>query len=161
MKIVIQRVTSASILINSEIKRTTLSETTSTRTRESSISEGIVVYFGVGKEDTPELVDYFVNKLLTLRLWSDDENKGLQRNIEDIQGDILIVSQFTLYGDCTKGTKPKFNYAMNPEDARKIYDVFVKKLKDKSNIRVETGEFGAMMEITQVNNGPMTMIVER
>ena len=146
MKIVIQRVDSASILIDSKIKR--------------DISKGIVVYFGISKTDTVELIDYFVNKIITLRLWS-EANKGLQKNINDIKGDILIVSQFTLYGDCTKGTKPKFNDAMNPIEAKEIYDLFVSKLRSKCDLKIETGEFGTMMEITQVNNGPMTMIIEK
>jgi D-tyrosyl-tRNA(Tyr) deacylase len=146
MKIVIQRVTSASILINSEIKR--------------NISKGLVVYFGISKEDSIEKIDYFVNKIITLRVWGNEE-KGFQSNIVDIKGELLIVSQFTLYGDCTQGTKPKFNDAMNPIEAKEIYDLFVSKLRSKCDLKIETGEFGSHMEITQVNNGPMTMIVER
>lgn len=145
MKIVIQRVNSAKILINNEIERT--------------IDKGIVIYFGISKDDTIDKIDYFVNKVKTLRLWG-EENKGFQLTIQDSKGEILVVSQFTLYGDCTKGTKPKFNDAMNPEDAKKIYDKFVEKIREL-NLRVETGEFGAHMEITQVNNGPVTLIVEK
>lgn len=145
MKIVIQRVNSAKILINNEIERT--------------VEKGIVVYFGISKDDTIDKIDYFVNKIKTLRLWG-EEDKGFQLNIEDSKGEILIVSQFTLYGDCTKGTKPKFNDAMNPEDAKEIYNIFVEKIKE-IGLKVETGEFGSHMEITQVNNGPVTLIIEK
>lgn len=145
MKLLIQRVTSASILIDKSIKR--------------EIATGVVIYFGISKEDTIEKIDYFVNKVETLRLWSKEE-KGFQLSLQDIKGEILIVSQFTLYGDCTKGTKPKFNDAMNPEDAKELYNIFVEKIKELG-LKVETGEFGSHMEITQVNDGPVSLIIEK
>lgn len=147
MKLVIQRVTSASVEVNSK----TIGQ----------INQGLLIFLGISKNYDEKKLDWMINKLLTLRLWSDKENKGFQKNVQEICGEILVVSQFTLFGDCTSGTKPKFNESMPSEKAKQIYDLFIKKLKDKTSLKIQTGEFQAMMDVKLENNGPITIILEK
>jgi D-tyrosyl-tRNA(Tyr) deacylase len=146
MRAVIQRVNNASVEVNSEIV--------------GKINKGILVFVGISKNFKEEKLDWFVNKILNLRLWTSDK-KGFDLNIEQINGEILIVSQFTLFGDCSSSNKPNFNDAKDYEDAEKIYNRFVEKIKSKTNLNVQTGEFGAMMKVNLENDGPVTIILEK
>lgn len=145
MKAVIQRVKSCSVAINNEIY--------------SSINKGMLVLFCVEKDDTEDKIDWFVSKILGLRIF-EDENEKMNLSISDINGEIMAVSQFTLAADCKKGTRPSFDKAEKPEIANQIYQKFVEKLKD-SSLSVKTGEFGAMMEVSLINDGPVTFILEK
>jgi len=143
MKAVIQRVKSASVTINNELF--------------SEISAGILILLGVEKNDTRENADFLAQKILRLRIF-EDENEKMNFSIQDIQGEILVVSQFTLAADCKKGTRPSFDNAKNPTEANEIYEYFVEQLK-KSNLNVKTGKFRAMMDVALINDGPVTFVL--
>lgn len=145
MKAVIQRVKSASVTIENELY--------------SQINQGILILLGVEKNDTKEEADFLVNKIQKLRIF-EDENKKMNLSITDINGEILVVSQFTLAGDCKKGTRPSFDNAKNPQEANELYEYFVTELK-KSNLSVKTGVFRAMMDVSLINDGPVTFILEK
>lgn len=144
MKLVVQRVKTATLSIDNEIY--------------SSINHGYLILFGVEKDDTKEQADWLSNKICNLRCFS-DENGKMNLSIKDINGEMLIVSQFTLCADIKKGTRPSFDKAMPPDEANKMYEYFISKVKEQ-NIPVKTGVFGAHMEITLLNDGPVTFIVE-
>ncbi len=145
MKAVLQRVKHASVLINGE----TFSE----------IKEGLLILYGVEKGDTREKMEWMVRKIPNLRIF-EDENEKMNLSVSDIKGEILVVSQFTLAADCKKGTRPGFDMAELPAPAEKMYEDFVSELK-KSGLVVKTGKFGAMMDISLCNNGPVTIILEK
>ena len=146
MKLVIQRVNSASVTVNKQIT--------------GQIDTGLLILLGVSKDYTEKKLDWMINKILTIKLWHTDE-KGFQKNIEEMRGDFLIVSQFTLHGDCTSGTKPNFSKSMESKKAEEIYNLFIKKLKQKTKRKVETGKFGAMMDVKLENSGPITIVLEK
>lgn len=143
MKAVVQRVNSASVEINNKLY--------------SSIKSGILVLFCVEKNDSEQNIDWFVKKILSLRIFEDSQQK-MNLSVKDIQGEILVVSQFTLAADCKKGSRPSFDNAELPQRAEKLYEIFIQKLK-MSDIPVQTGEFGAMMNVSLVNNGPVTFVL--
>lgn len=145
MKAVIQRVNNASVAIDNKIY--------------SSINKGMLILFCVEKGDTDEKLDWFTNKILSLRLF-EDENSKMNRSIMDINGEILIVSQFTLAADCKKGTRPSFDNAEEPQRAKLLYEKLVKKLSD-SNLTVKTGQFAAMMQVSLSNDGPVTFVLTK
>ncbi len=145
MKALIQRVKEASVKINGEIY--------------SSINSGMLVFLGVEKSDTFENAEKLSQKVLNLRIF-EDENEKMNFSIQDIKGEILVVSQFTLCADCKKGTRPSFDNAANPEIANGLYEEFVK-LLSKSGLIVKTGKFRAMMEISLINDGPVTFWLEK
>lgn len=145
MKIVIQRVKSASVTIDEKLY--------------SSINQGLLILYGVEKNDTAEFSEYLCQKLLKLRIF-EDENGKMNRSIQDINGSLLIVSQFTLAGDVRKGTRPSFDTAMPPKDAEIMYNDFVLMAKE-SGLEVKTGVFGAMMDVALINDGPVTFILEK
>lgn len=146
MKIVLQRVKKAHV----DVDNKTIAE----------IAEGVVLLLAIGKGDTEQDADYLVDKVLKLRIFSDEGSKSfMEKNIVDHGGSILLVSQFTLYGDCAKGTRPSFTDAASPEEAKSLYNYFISKLKE-SNIHVESGEFQAHMQVELVNDGPVTLILE-
>ena len=145
MKALIQRVKNASVSIDGEIY--------------SSVGKGILVFLGVEKGDGIENAEKLAQKVLSLRIFEDKDGK-MNFSIRDIAGEILVVSQFTLCGDCKKGTRPSFDAAAAPEIAVKLYEDFVNILK-KSGLKVETGKFRAMMEVALVNDGPVTFMVEK
>ena len=116
------------------------------------------VVIGIAKDDTLEDVLYIKDKILNLRIF-EDENEKMNLSLKDIKGEILAISQFTLYGDCRKGRRPNFMNAMAGEDAKKLYDELVLELK-KSNLKVETGIFGADMKVDIQNDGPVTILIE-
>lgn len=145
MKTVIQRVKKASVTIDEKLY--------------SSIGNGLLILYGVEKNDTEDFSKYLCEKILKLRIF-EDENQKMNLSVKDINGEILIVSQFTLAGDTRKGTRPSFDTAMPPKDAEIMYQNFVKMMKD-SGLTVKTGVFGAMMDVALINDGPVTFILEK
>jgi len=144
MRLVVQRVKSASVLADGELT--------------GSIGEGLLVFIGIHKEDVPEDTCWLVNKLVYLRIFSDDQGK-MNRNLKDVNGAILLISQFTLYGNCLSGRRPDFFEAASGEQAKHLYNKFIEEVKSEK-VEIQTGRFGAHMEITSVNNGPITLILE-
>ncbi|MFC1752150.1 D-aminoacyl-tRNA deacylase [Thermoproteota archaeon] len=144
MKLVIQRVSEADITING---KTT-----------AKIGLGMLVLLGISKQDTEEQVKYLADKLIGLRIFEDEDGK-MNKDIVQKNGEILIVSQFTLYADCKKGRRPGFESAAKPDVARPLYNYFISTLKQKFP-HVKTGEFGADMTVKLVNDGPVTIIIE-
>ena len=143
MKLLVQRVDNASVTIGNELF--------------SSIDRGYLVLFGAEKNDTKEQADWLANKLCVLRCFP-DENEKMNLSIKDINGEMLIVSQFTLCADIKKGTRPSFDNAMKPDEAKIMYEYFISKVKEH-DIPVKTGVFGAHMQINLLNNGPVTFII--
>ena len=121
------------------------------------IGIGFVVLLGIQKNDSVSDADYIVKKLSTLRIFS-DSNEKMNLSIKDIEGSALIISQFTLCGDTRKGRRPSFVNAELPEKAKELYNYFLSRFK-KEGIQIQTGEFGAMMEVSLINNGPVTLIL--
>lgn len=144
MKLVIQRVKNAAVAIEGEIT--------------GKIQHGFLVFIGIGQKDTPEIADLYLVKMLKLRIFP-DENGKTNRAIKDVNGELLLVSQFTLYADCKKGNRPSFTGAGNPKTAKKIYDYFVTRCQEEIEV-VKTGRFGAEMEVSLVNDGPFTIVLE-
>ena len=145
MKTVIQRVSQASVTVDGQMI--------------GQIGQGMLVLFGVEKHDDDAKLDYHLGKLLKLRIFA-DENGKMNRSIQDIQGELLIVSQFTLAGDCRKGNRPGFDNAKAPAEAERMYNMLVEKLRQTSGLKVETGSFGAMMQVALINDGPVTFLLE-
>lgn len=145
MKGLIQRVNNASVVIEGEIY--------------SSINFGMLILLGVEKEDTFENAQKLADKLLNLRVFEDEDGK-MNKSILDVKGEILVVSQFTLMGDCKKGTRPSFDKAAPPNKAKELYEDFVK-IISTSELVVKTGVFQAMMDVSLVNQGPVTLLVEK
>jgi len=143
MKTVIQRVKSASVTIDNKLY--------------SSINNGLLILYGVEKGDTDENSRYLCDKILKLRIF-EDENGKMNLSVKDIQGELLVVSQFTLAGDTRKGTRPSFDTAMPPKEANEMYERFVGMMRE-SGLTVKTGVFGAMMDVALVNDGPVTFIL--
>ncbi len=145
MKLVIQRVANAQVEVDGAIA--------------GKINKGYLVLFGVKEGDTIEQADILADKLYKLRIF-EDENKKMNLSLKDIDGELLIVSQFTLYADCKKGNRPSFTEAMEPSKANEIYEYFIKKCEEKVK-KVEKGVFGADMKVTLLNDGPVTIILEK
>ncbi len=145
MKALIQRVKRASVTIGGELY--------------SKIDKGLLVFLGVEKEDTVENCEKLSQKVLNLRIF-EDENDKMNLSVNDVNGEILVVSQFTLCGDCKKGTRPSFDKAAHPDIAVKLYEDFVGKIR-ASGLKTETGKFRAMMDVELVNDGPVTFMVEK
>ena len=122
------------------------------------IGFGLCVFLGIGKDDGESNADHLAEKIKNLRIF-DDENGKMHRSLEELGKEILVVSQFTLYGDCRKGNRPSFTCAAPPDEAEKLYEYFVQRLR-RAGLRVETGQFKARMEVTLTNDGPVTFIVE-
>lgn len=144
MKGLIQRVKKASVRIDSQLY--------------SQINEGILIFLGVEKGDEKSNADKLAEKLVKLRIF-EDENEKMNKSVQDINGSILVVSQFTLAGDCKKGTRPSFDKAELPQKANELYEYFISKLKSM-NIPTKTGSFGAMMDVELINDGPVTFMLE-
>ena len=144
MKVVLQRVKYASVTVDDEIV--------------GSIDKGYLILLGIGHEDDENTVDKYVKKISNLRIFEDENNK-MNKSIIDICGDILVVSQFTLYADCTRGNRPSFVNAGKPERANELYEYFKKKCSEYVN-KVESGVFGADMKVELLNDGPVTIILD-
>lgn len=145
MKAVVQRVNSANVKVDNKIT--------------GSINKGLLVYLGVGKDDTRQNVDFFANKIANLRIF-EDENGEMNLSALNFGYEILVVSQFTLYGDVKKGFRPSFQDAADRDKANSLYESFVNKLKE-AGVKVETGIFRAMMKVESINDGPVTIIIEK
>jgi D-tyrosyl-tRNA(Tyr) deacylase len=122
------------------------------------IGPGLCVFVGIGKDDGQSNVDHFAEKIKNLRIF-EDENGKMNQSLEELGKEILVVSQFTLYGDCRKGNRPSFTCAAPPDEAEKLYEYFVQRLR-RAGLRVETGQFKARMEVALTNDGPVTFIVD-
>ena len=146
MKIVVQRVKNAKVDVDGKTV--------------GKIEKGFLVLLGVTHNDTKEQADYIVKKLCKLRVFKDENNK-MNLSLKDIGGKLLIVSQFTLYANCSDGNRPSFIEAAIPEQAEKLYNYFCKECKEKYGIEVEKGIFGADMEVNLLNDGPVTIIIEK
>ena len=144
MKMVIQRVLNANVVVDGE--------------EISSIKKGFLVFLGVAKGDTQADADKLVKKMTGLRIFSDEQGK-INLALKDVQGEVLIVSQFTLYADTKKGYRPSFIDAATPEDAEALYEYVIEQTK-KEIPNVQTGKFGASMKISLTNDGPFTIILE-
>lgn len=123
-----------------------------------SINKGLNVLLGVSKEDSEDDIKYLKDKILNLRIFEDEEGK-MNKSLIDVAGELLVISQFTLYGDCRRGKRPSFIEALGGEEAKKFYEKFVEECKDVLG-NVETGEFGADMKVTIENDGPVTIILD-
>lgn len=145
MKALIQRVKQASVTIEGEVY--------------SSIGFGMLIFLGVEKEDSLENAQKLSEKLINLRIFEDEEGK-MNKSLLDVKGEILVVSQFTLMGDCKKGTRPSFDKAALPDKANKLYEEFVN-LVSNYGLTVKTGKFQTMMDVSLLNNGPVTLMVEK
>ncbi len=123
-----------------------------------AIGPGLLVLLGIGQSDTPAEVTQLVDKIINLRVFADDQDK-MNRSLLDIQGQMLVISQFTLWGDCRKGRRPSFVQAAGPEVAEPLYERFVDEVRGRG-VAAETGRFGAMMQVRLVNDGPVTLVIE-
>ena len=144
MKAVVQRVSESSVTIDNEVV--------------GKIGAGLMILLGVAVEDTGKEADTLAEKIINLRIFS-DENGKMNLSLLDVGGEMLVVSQFTLFGDCRKGRRPSFIAAAGPEKANTLYEYFVDCMRQKG-ITVATGRFGAMMDVSLVNDGPVTLILE-
>lgn len=144
MRAVVQRVTSSSVSVDGNII--------------GQIEQGFNVLIGISKEDTLEDLKYIKDKIVNLRVFQ-DENDKMNLSLLDVKGEILVISQFTLYGDCRKGRRPNFMEAQGGEEAKKLYEEFIKLLKT-SDLKVECGEFGADMKVIINNDGPVTILLD-
>ena len=144
MKLVLQRVKQASVTIDRKLY--------------SSIGQGILILICIEKGDTDADVEKYADKVSKLRIFS-DENDKMNLSVKDVNGEILVVSQFTLAGDCKKGTRPSFDKSAPPQIANELYEKFVDEIKTYG-IKTQTGKFAAMMDVALVNDGPVTFMIE-
>lgn len=145
MRLVVQRVKKASVEVDKKIV--------------GKIDSGFLVLIGIKKGDTKEQADYLVKRLCNLRIFT-DENDKMNLSLKDVNGKLLIVSQFTLYGDCTQGNRPSFIEAARPEEAIPLYEYFCEQCQ-LNNIEVQKGIFGADMKVELLNDGPVTILLEK
>lgn len=146
MRVVVQKVSQAAVEIEGEIS--------------GSIGAGLCILIAVAENDTLEAMQWMANKLINLRVFPDDDGK-MNRSVIDIQGGLLVISNFTLYGDARKGTRPSYSNSAPPSIAEPIYDKFIEILRASTDLQVETGKFGAMMDVSLVNDGPVTLIIDK
>lgn len=146
MRVVIQRVKSSQVVVEGEVI--------------GRIGRGLNLLVGIAATDTEAELEWMAQKCLELRLFPGDDENRFDRSVQAIQGELLVISQFTLYGDARKGRRPSFDRAAAPEFAEKYYNRFVEQL-GRSGLRVETGRFGAMMQVAIENDGPVTILLER
>jgi D-aminoacyl-tRNA deacylase len=144
MRLLVQRVSSASVVINSKT--------------EGKISHGLLVLCGFQKGDKIEKIPRLVDKCVQLRIFN-DENGKMNLSLLDVAGELLVISQFTLYANCRKGRRPSFDSSMPPDEAERMYDLLLDEFS-KSGLKVESGIFGAMMEVSLVNDGPVTIMLD-
>lgn len=144
MRAVVQRVSRCRVLVEGKIV--------------GKIGPGLLVLLGVGKGDSEAVADYLADKILGLRIFEDGDGK-MNLSVQDAQGEVLVVSQFTLYGDVRRGRRPSFDNAARPDEANRLYQYFVEKIC-ASGLRCETGVFQAMMDVELVNQGPVTILVD-
>jgi D-aminoacyl-tRNA deacylase len=146
MRVVLQRVSRGSVAVGGDVV--------------GEIGSGLVLLVGFTQEDGEEALGWMADKILGLRVFNDRDGK-MNLSLEEVGGDVLVVSQFTLYGDTRKGRRPSFVHAAPPDLAIPLYERFLDLLREKASGRVESGEFGAMMDVALVNAGPVTLVLER
>jgi D-aminoacyl-tRNA deacylase len=146
MRIVVQRVKRASVTVDGSVT--------------GEISKGLLLLVGIHENDEDDQLRWCCDKISKLRIFEDDEGK-MNRSVQDVDGEILVVSQFTLYGNSKKGTRPSFIEAARPEKAEPMYERVIERFKKITGLKVASGEFGAMMDVELVNDGPVTLIVEK
>ncbi|HEY9763743.1 MAG TPA: D-aminoacyl-tRNA deacylase [Trichocoleus sp.] len=146
MRVVVQRVKASSVSVNGEVI--------------GQINRGLNLLVGLAPTDTPAELEWMARKCLELRIFPAEGSDRWDQSVQDIDGELLVISQFTLYGDCRKGRRPSFDKAASPSQAEVLYNQFVEKLR-QSGLRVETGQFGAMMQVHIANDGPVTLLLER
>lgn len=146
MKALIQRVTNAKVNISGRTK--------------GSIKKGLVVFVGFAENDTNETIEWVINKIRNLRVFTDQEGK-MNKSVEEVEGGLLIISQFTLYASIKKGTRPSFIDAAKPELAETLYNYFLEYVSNNTSLYIESGIFGADMQVELTNDGPVTILVER
>lgn len=145
MRAVVQRVTEAAVRIGDR--------------QTAGIGAGLAVLLGIGRDDGPDDVAYIVKKILEMRVFEGDGDRHMDRSIVEMGGALLVVSQFTLYGDLRKGRRPAFDAAAPPDIARALYESVVRELR-AANVSVATGEFQAMMQVSLINDGPVTILID-
>ncbi|MCB1073098.1 MAG: D-tyrosyl-tRNA(Tyr) deacylase [Chlamydiia bacterium] len=147
MRALIQRVKEAKVTVKNEVV--------------GSIDQGILLFLGINKKDDSSKISWLVEKVINLRIFEDEQGK-MNRSLKEVEGKLLIVSQFTLYGDCNTGRRPSFTETMPPDQAEKIYEGFIAKGKELLGERnIATGKFGAEMAVSLVNDGPVTFLITR
>ena len=144
MRAVVQRVTEARVRVGDRVT--------------GEIARGLLVLLGVGRDDSLEDVKYVAGKIRDVRIFEGENGKGMDRSVADVSGSVLLVSQFTLYGDVRKGRRPSFDSAASPDTARELYEEVVNTLR--ADLPVATGEFQAMMRVELVNDGPVTIVID-
>lgn len=144
MRVIIQRVKQASVTVEGSCV--------------GKIGKGLLLLVGIGRDDTKAVVDKYIDKIIKLRIFADEQGKT-NLSLLDIQGELLAVSQFTLYADCKKGNRPNFLLAADPDKARELYEYFLSSCKQRLG-KVEAGEFGAEMQVELLNDGPFTIVLE-
>lgn len=144
MRAILQRVRHAAVTVDDEVT--------------GAIDQGLLVFLGCGEGDTDEDMEYLVDKLVHLRIFADEDGK-MNLSLLDVDGEMLVVSQFTLYADTRKGRRPSFVNAMKPGPAEQMYEAFVERVRERG-VDVETGVFGAMMDVELVNDGPVTIQID-
>jgi len=147
MKVILQKVTEASVSVDEEVI--------------SQIGKGYILFIGIVRGDTSAQAALLAEKIVKLRLFDSSDGKINDQSILDISGEILVVSQFTLAGSTEKGNRPDYSAAESPNDAKILYEYFIRKLSEHGVLTVETGEFGAYMDVSLINDGPVTLILER
>ena len=145
MRFVIQRVTESQVEVDGKVI--------------GKIGKGFMVLIGVSEDDTKEIADKMVKKLIGMRIFQ-DENDKTNLSLADVDGELLLISQFTLYADCTHGNRPSFINAGDPAHAKKLYEYVIEKLRGEYGIHVETGSFGAEMKVSLLNDGPFTILLD-
>ncbi|CDA30598.1 d-tyrosyl-tRNA(Tyr) deacylase [Clostridium sp. CAG:492] len=145
MKIVVQRVKNAQVKVDEKTV--------------GKIEKGLLIFLGIGKNDDEKIADKFVKKICKLRIF-EDENKKMNKSVKDINGDILIISQFTLYANCKSGNRPSFTEACEPQKANKLYEYFKKMCSKELERNIQSGVFGADMKVELLNDGPVTIILD-
>lgn len=145
MRAVIQRVSEAQVSVNDKIK--------------GQIEHGILILLGIGENDNSKLIDWMANKIINLRIFNDEEGK-MNNSVLDVNGGILLISNFTLYGDAMKGFRPSFVKAAKPHISEPLYEEMIEKLNE-SGLKIQTGIFGAMMDVKLINSGPVTIQIEK
>ena len=145
MRVVLQRVTEASVKINGSIK--------------GFIEKGLLLLLGIESEDSEEDIDWLIQKIINLRIFEDEEGK-MNLSLQNVNGEILVISQFTLFTSTKKGNRPSFIKAAKPEVAIPLYEQFLQKIKSVSTSKVDAGEFGADMKVSLCNDGPVTILID-
>lgn len=146
MKVVLQRAKNASVTVNNKTV--------------GAITSGLVLLVGIHEQDTEEEMQWISDKILKMRIFDDKEGK-MNLSVQDVGGELLVISQFTLYGDATKGNRPSYIEAAGPEKAGKLYEQMIDYFKENSALKVESGTFGAYMDVQLTNDGPVTIVLEK